>query len=351
MVKNTSDPIPAKRRPTIFDLVAYTGVSRGTISRAFNNQAGINALTREKVMKAARQIGYTPHNGARMLKLSRTRRWGLLLPYLHNPHYPEMVEALSHEARKRNTTLLLGLSNYEAEHEAQIIRQWVAGETDGLILDQGHYYKNPELFAQLAERGVPVLFLHGQHGKPVPDFDFLCYNLRDNMLLLLNHLAALGHKRFGFVGQNFPHCRSTHRFQAYEEFHAALGRPLDEKMIYFGDEDAAQCGINAWRAWLRMPDRPTAVVCFDDIIACGLIHAARSSGRLIPDDLSVAGVDDIAEAVRLGLTTIRTDRAATARGMLDLLEKRLKDPARPPEVKIIPSSLVIRGSIGRPRSG
>lgn len=348
-MKKVSPATPPNRRPTIFDLVAFTGVSRGTISRAFNNQAGINAATREKVMKAAREIGYTPHNGARMLKLSRTRRWGLLLPYLHNPHYPEIVEALSHEARKRNTTLLLGLSNYEAEHESQIIRQWVSGETDGIILDQGHYHKNAQLFSQLAKRGVPVLFLHGQHGQPIPDFDFICYNLRENMLLLLNHLAALGHERIGYVGQNFPHCRNTIRFRAYADFHRANAREIDENMIYFGDEDAAQCGINAWRAWLQMEKRPTAVVCFDDVIACGLIHAARSSGHVIPDDLSVAGVDDIAEAIRLGLTTIRTDRAATARGILDLLEKRLEDPHRPPEIKMIPSSLVIRGSIGRPR--
>lgn len=338
----------SQRRPTIFDLVEYMGVSRGTISRAFNNQAGISVTTREKVLKAASEIGYTPHNGARLLKLRRTRRWGLLLPYLHNPHYPELVEALSHEARKRGTTLLLGLSNYEAEHEAEIIRQWASGETDGLILDQGHYPGNAKLFQQLVDRGVPILFLHGQHGQAIPDFDFVCYDLYDNFLLLLNHLEALGHTKIGYVGQNFPFCRNTLRFRAYVEFHKNKSWPLDEQLIYFGSEDAAQCGTNAWRAWQDAKHRPTAVACFDDIIACGLIHAVRYSGRSVPEDLSVAGVDDIAEAVRLGLTTIRTDRATTAAEILDLLELRLANPGRLVETKLIPSSLVIRGSIGCP---
>jgi LacI family transcriptional regulator len=342
--------LKSHRRPTIFDLVDYIGMSRGTISRAFNNQAGISIKTREMVLKAAAEIGYTPHNGARLLKLRRTRRWGLLLPYLHNPHYPELVEALSHEARKRRTTLLLGLSNYETAHEAEIIKQWVSGETDGIILDQGHYPANAKLFQQLAERGVPVLFLHGQHGQAIPDFDFVCYDLHDNFLILLNHLDALGHEKIGYVGQNFPFCRNTVRFRAYLEFHQIKGREIDERYIYFGGEDAAQCGNNAWRAWQNAPDRPTAVACFDDIIACGLIHAVRSTGGDVPEDLSVAGVDDIAEAVRLGLTTIRTDRVQTANEILDLLEKRLESPARPPETKLIPSALVVRGSIGRPRT-
>ena len=119
------------KRPTIFDLVDYTGVSRGTISRAFNNQPGINARTREKVLKAAKEIGYIPHNGARMMKLGRTSRWGFLVPHLHNPYYAELVEELNIETQENGITLLVGISNNNKQRESEMILQWTAGETDG----------------------------------------------------------------------------------------------------------------------------------------------------------------------------------------------------------------------------
>lgn len=336
------------QRPTIFDLADYIGVSRGTISRAFNNQAGISVKTRDKVLRAAREIGYTPHNGARLMKLRRKRRWGILLPYLHNPYYAELVEALSHEAHTRGMTILLGLSANDRDREEEIIGQWTSGETDGLILDQAHYHANPDLFHQLKERGVTMLFLHGQHGQPIPDFDFIDYDFSNNFSRLLKHLDGLGHTRIGYVAQDFPLCRNTSRFLAYQEFHRSRSRPLDESLIYFGGEDAAQSGINAWKSWLESGNRPTAVVCCDDIIACGIIHAVRSSGYRVPYNLSVAGVDDIAEAARLELTTIRLSREFTARTIFDQLESRQADPDAPPRIRTIPSILVLRESIGRP---
>jgi DNA-binding LacI/PurR family transcriptional regulator len=335
-----------RSRPTIFDLARHTGVSRGTISRAFNNQPGISSKTQEKILRVAKEIGYSPHNGARMMKLGRTKRWGLLLPHLQNPYYAELVEALNNQAQAQGTLILLGLSNHDKNRESSLITQWTAGETDGLILDQSHYHSNPEFFEQLKAREVPMVFLHGQ---PIAGFDFVRYQLFDSFARILNHLDALGHTRIGYVGQEFDFCRQTARFRAYVEFHQSRGRKIQEPLIHFG-EDGAQGGINAWRFWQRSGNPPTAIVCCDDVIACGVVHAARSSGLQIPRDLSVTGVDDIAEASRLGLTTIHTNREATAKAILELLERRRVAFESPPEVCEIPSELIMRDSIGRPRN-
>lgn len=333
-----------RKRPTIFDLVKYTGISRGTISRAFNDQPGINPQTREKVLKAAKAIGYQPHTGARMMKLSRKRRWGLLLPHLRNPYYSELVEALNKEARNRRTTILFGLSLDEVESEA-IVEQW-AGDTDGLILDQSYHRGNLELFQRLNERGVPIVFLHG---TPIPGFDFVKYNLYDTFFRSLKCLKALGHQRIAFVGQEWEGCRRTARFRAYTDFHAQNQLPIDDALICFG-EDGHQGGVSAWQHCAALAEPPTAVVCCDDIIACGVFQAARTQGLSMPRDLSICGVDDIAEAERLGLTTIRTDREQTSRAVLDLLERRLSDPNRPAEIAIVPSELIMRDSVAEPRS-
>lgn len=333
------------KRVTIFDLAAYLGVSRGTISRAFNDQEGINAQTRDRVLKAARKIGYQPHNGARMMKLTRKRRWGLLLPHLRNPYYAELVEALNKEARARRTTLLLGLSLEENESQV-MIEQWISGETDGLIMDQSYYRQNPKYFDQLRERGQQMVFLHG---KPIPGFDFVRYDLYGSFSRNLRTLTALGHTRIGFVGQDFDGCRNTGRFRAYSDFHAQNGWPLREELTFFG-EDGHVGGLSAWAYFSGMPEPPTAVVCGDDIIACGLIQGVRSQGLEIPGHISVSGVDNIAEAERLGLTTIRTDREETSRAILSILERRIADPDLPPQVATIPSSLILRDSEGAPRT-
>ena len=332
------------KRPTIFDLADYTGVSRGTISRAFNNQPGINSRTREKVLKAAREIGYIPHNGARMMKLGRTSRWAFLVPHLHNPYYAELVEALNLETQENGITLLVGISNNNKQRESEMILQWTAGETDGLILDQSHYHDNPPMFEQLKARGISMIFLHG---NPIPGFDFVRYEFFESVTRVMSLYEQMGHTRIGYAGQKFPGCRETARFRAYEKHSTAKGKRLDESLIYFGD-DGAQGGINAFRYWSALKEPPTAVFCADDSVACGVIHATRIAGWSIPKDLSIVGVDDIAESARVGLTTIGTSRAKTAKTVFDLLRLRSADFEKPPEVHSIPSELILRDSIACP---
>lgn len=332
-----------QKRPNIFDLVKRTGFSRGTISRAFNNQPGINAATREAVLKAGREIGYQPHSAARMMKLSRKSRWGLLLPHLKNPYYAELAEALNKEARARRTTLLFGLSLTGEDAEA-LIEQWAA-ETDGLIADQSYYRSHAPLFDRLRERGLAMVFLHG---TPIPGYDFIKYDLYGSFKRNVRNLHALGHERIAYVGQDFPGCRQTGRFRAYADAHQESGRPVHEELLCFG-EDGHNGGIAAWQRCAALPNPPTAVVCADDIVACGVVQAARAQGLQIPGDLSVSGSDDIAEAERLALTTVHTDRADTSRGVFDLLERRLAEPSAPPQVVNIPSQLIMRDSVGAPR--
>lgn len=332
-------------RPTIFDLVDYTGISRGTISRAFNNQKGIKPATKELILRAAREIGYIPHNGARMMKLDRTRRWAFLVPHLHNPYYSELVDALNFEAQRNGITLLIGISNNDKQREAELILQWTAGETDGLILDQSHFYDNPAMFEQLKERGIAMVFLHG---NPIPGFDFVRYDLFESATRALHHCASLGHERIGYAAQKFPRCRETARFKAYARHRGLTCSRLDDPLVYFGADGAAG-GMEAFRKWTSLREPPTAVFCGDDIIACGVMHAARLAGRSIPADLSIIGVDDIEESARVGLTTVRTNRVETARSICELLELRSGEVNRPIEVRSIPGELILRDSLAMPR--
>lgn len=335
---------PKIKRPTIFDLERFTGFSRGTISRAFNESSEINPKTREIIMKGAAEIGYSPHPGARKMKLGRTQRWGLLLPHLQNPYYPELAECLDREARLRKTAVMLGLSHYDTTLEADIVRHWAAGETDGMVIDRANSDFNGELFEQLRARGLPLVFLHD---RPSDDYDLVVSDSGGCFDRATRHLLALGHRRIAYFGQNIATARMTTAFTKYQSILDSMNL-FDEDLVYLGDYESKST-VAALEHWLGLASPPTAVVCFSDIYACGIIHAARVSGLSVPRDLSVVGRDDIAEAARLGLTTIRNDRAAIAREAFVLLERRLKNPDARSERRATPCELIMRDSMAAPR--
>jgi LacI family transcriptional regulator len=332
-----------ERRPTVFDLEKATGVSRGTISRAFHNSPEINAATREMVLQTAAKIGYFPHPGASKMKLGRTNRWGLLIPHLKNPWYGELVEALDAEARKHRSTMLLGLTHYDPAMERALINYWAAGETDGIIVSSSGSDVNYESFARMQARGFPLVFLYG---SPKRKFDCVMCDDKDSTEQVMEYLYEIGHRRIGYVSSKHDYCRETSGFRAYSKLLEKHGLPLREDFIHFGSDHIA--GVEAWEKWRHPPARPTAVFCGSDIIACSLLQQAGDFGLRVPQDLSIVGFDDVAEASRAGLTTIRTDSKKFAEAVFELL-LRPRDPQHSGKnSRTIASQMVFRRSVAAP---
>ena len=138
-------------------------------------------------------------------------------------------------------------------------------------------------------------------------------------------------------------------FLAYQKMIQEKRAIADEQLVVFDEYDQAAIAT-AWRKWKNLPKPPTAVVCFNDIMACWLIHEIRKDGLSIPGDISVIGHDDIAEANRIGLTTIRSEPAVIAREVFALLDspRQINEKGR---VRTIGSEFIMRDSVGPPRSG
>jgi LacI family transcriptional regulator len=313
-------------------------VSTGTISRAFNTSPGnrINAVTRDRILKKAREIGYAPHSGARAMIHGRARRWGLLLPHLYNPRYAELMDHLDREARQRSTVLLLGLSRFDPQLEADLLLHWASGEADGIITDCGASHT---VYEVLRKRRYPVVFLFG---RPSPQFNLVDVDTMRSFRDLPEKMIAAGHRRLGFIGQYFTDCRLHPSFLGYAGALEARGWALNEEHIHFAAHDYV-AAAEAWQRWRTSKTRPTAVLCFNDVIACNLIQNARNDGLDVPRDLSVTGSDDIPAAADYHLTTIRTDPAQIAREVFALLERK---PSSKAEVRMIQSRVVQRESIG-----
>jgi len=326
------------QRPTIFDLERITGFSTGTISRAFNNSTRIKAETRELVLKKAREIGYAPHSGARAMIQGRAGRYGLLLPDLLNPRYSEIMDHLDLEARKRSTLILLGLSRHDPKIQSELAFHWASGETDGLISDA---CTDPEAFEQLRLRRFPIVFLFA---RPSPQFDIVTTNTTAACSKLVERCIELGHRRIGYVSPDFAHSHHHSSYVAYTETLKKHGLPAPPAMQFFGTHDYT-AGEEAWAHWKNSSRRPTAVLCFNDAVACGLIKSAEQSGCRVPQDLSVIGSDDISVSSYYDLTTIRTDPAEIAREAFALLTRTY---TRRGEERVVSATIVERHSIAAP---
>ncbi len=323
-------------RPTIYDLERLTGFSTGSISRAFNESSTIKASTRDLILKKAREIGYIPHSGARAITQGRTRRWGLLLPHLKNPRYAEIMECLDSEARSRATMLLLGLSHFDFEIEAELALHWASGETDGIIADS---CLDVAVFEKLRAREFPMVFLYG---RPSDKDNMVQTTIGKASRQLLEQLVRLRHRRIAYIGQDGPTCRIHDSFTSYQEVLAEHGLPLDESRIVFGSHDYT-AGHEAWNRWRSSTRRPTAVLCYNDIIACKFIERVQADGLSIPDDISVIGSDDIPEAAFCRLTTTRIDPVQMARAAFQFLDR---GAVKEGNVHFVEATVVERGSVG-----
>lgn len=318
------------------------GVSRGTISRAFNDNPNhrINSRTKERVLRKAKEIGYFPNIGARAMLSGRSARWGLLLPNLQNPRQVELLDHLELEAQKRSTMLYLGLGRNNQAIEERIITNWSSGEVDGIIANSS---TNAAVFEPLRKRGFPVVFLYW---RPSPKFHVVDVETMNNYMALMERMFAAGHRRIGYAGVDFPRARMNPSFLAYSRVLRSHSLDVDESLVMLGTRDYT-AGAEAWNRWRKHSQRPSAILCFNDIVACNLIESAKADGIRVPEDLSITGGDDIAEAANYHLTTIRIDPAQMAGNVFELLEK---DGGQRGESRIVGSVIVDRGSIGPARS-
>jgi LacI family transcriptional regulator len=271
------------------------GVSQATVSLVFSGgEAGhrVSAATRERVLEAARGLGYRPQAAGRQLRLGRSGMAMLAVPNLQGPFFGRVLEGVHEEAARHGLDIVVS-SGWSA---ATLAEAATSTRFDGLLVcspDDSQLGALPP--------GTPVVFLDADPaaagGAPTIELD-----LAGGMAAAVAHLVALGHRRLGRL-------RSTHsaytfrvRQAAFEQ--AAAGLEVVEYGVSLNEGQAAARA--AGLELLSRPDRPHAVVCDDDVVASGLYQAAADLGLSVPGDVSVVGIDNISIAAMLTppLTTV-----------------------------------------------
>ena len=323
---------------TIQSVADLAGVSIATVSRVLSGNENVREDFIDKVRDAAAKLNYTPSASAQGLAKGRNFTVGVLIPDLSNPYFPDVVKGIHNLATPSNYRLLIADSDGSPEDEISIIRDMLR-QVDGIILVSPRMSID-DLKSLGNVQSPAVLINRMEPGVGLPSVGVDNFSA---MSELIGHLASLGHKRIAFLSG--PKESWQQRERARAVLHASnFGISVEE--IPTGGSIAA--GVQALD--VAMQAKPTAAICFNDLVALGVLSRAAELGIRVPEDLSVTGFDDIefSSFSNPPLTTIRSPQIALGEMAWKVLEDQLS--GKPGNHQpLMGAEVVIRSSTGESR--
>jgi DNA-binding LacI/PurR family transcriptional regulator len=323
-------------RVTIKDVARAAGVSPATVSRALSTPELVEAGTRERVQRAADDLGYSPNRAARGLITGRTGNLGLIVPDLANPFFPSVVKGMQARAREADYAVFLADSDEDPAAEADLVRV-LSKQVDGLVLCSP---RMTEADLRSVAGQVPMIMLN----RRVPRIPAVTFDNLGGMRQAVAHLTALGHRRIAWIGGPRGSWSGRDRIRVLRAVTGAAGIELVElghvRPRFAGGVAAADLVLAAG---------VTAVIAYNDVVALGLLSRFSARDIAVPEQLSVIGIDGIAmsEMVHPSLTTIDLDTELSGRAGVDLLLHLLANPERAKSTRReLETHLLVRGSTG-----
>jgi len=338
----------ATSRPTITDVARVAGVSKGAVSFALNDRPGVAAHTRERILAAARDLGWTPSLRGRALSVSRAHAVGLVIARPHealgaDPFFSSFMAGIETVLSERGHALMLQVVGDERSEHESYRRLAADGRVDGVFLtDMRVDDVRPQL---LDELGLPTVVI-GQAAGSGP-WPAVGVDDQPAIVAAVEHLVALGHRRIGHVAGPAEFVHGVSRRAAWTS--AVTDAGLSPGPCITADF-SPQGGADATKALLDLDEPPTAIVYANDLMAIAGMSIAIGREVDVPAQLSVTGFDDIPLAAYLqpALTTVRTDVVGWGRAAAIRL-LALVDSEAVAEIDLPPPEFVIRASTAPPR--
>ena len=343
---SSRDIAPSMRPPRLKDVAAVAGVHPATASRALNaHTVGLlSPQTAERVRQAAEQLGYRVNRMARALKTRRSLAIGMLIPDITNPFFPPIVKGAEDALAEAGYTLVLANTDNDEAKERLQLGGMLQSQIDGLLMATAR--RRGTAVEQLRAGPVPLVLVNrtidrGGISAVIPDD-------HGGMLLAVEHLHQLGHRRIGHVAGPMDTSTGARRAKGFNYAMRALALPAGRtaRARLFNEQE----GRRAAATLLARRPRVTAIVAANDLLALGVLEAAAAAGLRCPEDLSVIGVNDVplADRLRPPLTTIRVAEYDLGHQAARLLLAHIEHRERPAETVVISPELIIRGSTAPP---
>lgn len=341
---------PASIQPADIRTVAKRArVSIATVSRVMNGITTVDTKLVARVVQAAKELNYTPNTQARALVSGKSGLIGLIISEITNPFFPELIQQFEDETVKRGYEMLIGSTNYSPSRMTQCIRRMVERKVEGVAVMT--FGMDEDLLPELSRRGIPVVSVGStqdlQHATAIE------VNHRQGIQEAIEHLGSLGHRAISYIGGSLDLLVGRQRQQAYIDSMVLIGAEVTPRHIFQGDH-TMDGGLAAAERIFASGPIPTAILCYNDLTAIGVLHAISRHGLRVPEDISVVGFDDIhmAQFTVPPLTTVRmscSDLATVALDALPLISSHATLAEQKPN-RIVPTHLIVRQSTSVPRA-
>jgi LacI family transcriptional regulator, repressor for deo operon, udp, cdd, tsx, nupC, and nupG len=333
----------------IYDVAKRAGVSTATVSRVFSQPDVVAPATRRKVLAASDHLGFTPNVVSKYLRTQRTAKIVVTVPDISNPFFSLILQGIEDAAQREGYSVLLGDTQHDDKREERYALMLKRKEADGLIF-LGHRLPREAaaIIEAMAPRCAPVV--NGCEFSPRLGVPSVHIDNAKAAYEAMDHLYGLGHRLIGIVTGPLVSPLSRDRLTG------ATARARKEKatrdFIVMHGNFSIESGAAAAERLLGRAEPPTAIFCFNDEMAMGVIEVARRLAVRVPEQLSVVGFDDIrfAQHTVPPLTTIAQPMRQIGEGTVRLLLRILADggTAEAPESVTLPHKLVVRASTAPP---
>lgn len=277
-------------RVSIKDIARAAGVSHSTVSRALSDSPLVSDETKARIQHLAQEMGYSPNILARSLVTRQTYSVGVVVTTIADPFVAEVVQSIEATAHDYGYTVILCTSGAEPEREIAAVEMLRSKRVDGVIVTSSRV---GALYLDHLERiGVPIVLINN-HNEESGRYTFtVTVDNRHGGSLATEHLLELGHRRIGYVTAPADHSSDLDRMAGYRQALIESGVQPDPTLIISGN-GRFDGGERALKALIELETPPTAVFCYNDMTAMGLISATRQVGLSVPQDVAVVGFDDI----------------------------------------------------------
>jgi len=333
------------QRTTIRDVARKAAVSVATVSRVLNSPSLVRDHTRNRVLKAMKECHYVYNALAGGLSARKTTTLGVIIPTITNPVFATVTKGIQDYARQRGYSIILGNTDYNEENELGLIHLLQEKRADGVILN-GPWRDAPVVPLMKKTRLPFVITWQAIQDK---DVNFVAFDNFQSAYRVVEYLIGLGHRRIGMIAGKFSVSeRALLRWQAYRQCLGDHELAYDSKLVLEEGYSYSE-GKEAMTHLLDLPSRPSAVFCGNDVLAIGAMVGAKERGLKIPEELSVAGFDnmEISAFYDPPLTTVAVPAYEMGRMAAKILIENLRGESQRPQQYVLEAKLIVRGSTAK----
>lgn len=324
------------------EVAKRAGVSIATVSRVVNGNLSVDKKLVRRVWKAIDELGYVPNQQARALVSGRSHTLGLLVSEITNPFFPELIQSFEDIAGEHGFEVMVGSTNYNYDRAKLFITRLMQRRVEGVAVMT--FRAESPLLDPLIAQDIPLVSI--DVSTDAPRSMILEVDYAHGITQAVQHLAVLGHRRIAYAGGPMPHLTNLRRKNAFLNATRSIGLQVTEPQIFEGAH-TFEGGTQAAQQFLKMKNRPTAIVCSNDIMAVGVMRVLAKCEVRVPGEMSVVGFDDIhlAEFANPPLTTIRMSREELARRAFNAIQQLISSDGTTtlPPLRV-GTSLIVRES-------